>query len=99
MSKIRESARGKQCLVRIPGVCNWDRETVILAHVNGAGMGTKGLDFQGAYCCSACHDVVDGRVAAPYDRAEILNFMYEGVLRTQQALYSYGLIQIKGEKR
>lgn len=59
MSKIRKSAKGQDCQVRIPGICNFNSETVVLSHLNGGGMGMKNPDWQGAYCCSACHDVLD----------------------------------------
>ena len=31
--KIRNSARGQDCALRIPGVCNFNPETTVLAHV------------------------------------------------------------------
>ena len=61
MSKLRESARGQDCLVRLPGVCNRNPETVVLAHLGGGGMGLKKRDVHGAFCCSSCHDEVDRR--------------------------------------
>ena len=36
MSKYTKSARGQACTVRSP-VCNGNPETVVLAHLNGAG--------------------------------------------------------------
>ena len=62
MSKLRESAKGQHCMVRLPGVCNGNPETTVLAHLNGGGMGMKQSDLLGAFACSACHDAVDGRV-------------------------------------
>ena len=38
MSKLRKSAKGQLCLVRLPGVCNHNAETTVLAHLGGAGM-------------------------------------------------------------
>ena len=61
MSKITKSARGEECQVRIPGVCNHNPETTIFAHLRGGGMGKKQPDSEGAYCCSDCHDLYDGR--------------------------------------
>ena len=55
-SKIRQSAKGEDCLVRAPGICNGNPETVVLAHINGGGIGRKNPDWQGAYACSACHE-------------------------------------------
>lgn len=66
MSKLRKSAKGRECQIRIPGVCNHNNETVVLCHLGGAGMGTKNDDMFGAFGCSACHDVVDGRMVSAY---------------------------------
>jgi hypothetical protein len=51
MSKITESAENEMCLVRIPGVCNFNTETTVCAHLNGGGMATKKNDVHSAYCC------------------------------------------------
>lgn len=94
MSKIRKSARGQDCQVRIPGVCNFDPATVILAHKGGAGMGVKSNDIHSSYCCSACHDVIDGRVKSPYELNEIRVMFYDGMVRTQLLLIEQGLIKV-----
>ena len=73
MSKITESARGEECQVRIPGVCNHNPETTVFAHLGGGGMGAKQPDCEGAYSCSSCHDVVDGR--AGFDLGDIMYFL------------------------
>lgn len=69
MSAITKSARGEQCQVRIIGVCNGNRETVVWAHANGSaagkGIGMKSMDLLGAYACHACHDLYDGRRPRP----------------------------------
>ena len=98
MSKIRKSAQGQACMVRIPGICNSNPETTVLAHLNGAGMGRKSSDMAAAYACSACHDAVDGRVWSEYSQQELSLMFYEGILRTQEILRSKGLIKINGEK-
>ena len=93
MSKITKSARGKPCQVRIPGVCNGDPNTVVLAHLNGGGMAVKHHDIHGAYCCSACHDVVDRRVHVDgLSQDDILLIFLEGILRTQLILLEEGLL-------
>ena len=105
MSKIRESAKGEECQVRIPGVCNGDSETVVFAHIGGGGMGTKQQDSEGAYCCSACHDVVDARVKVQYTEngaspiiltAELIKlYHHEGAMRTRKILIEKGLLILK----
>lgn len=82
MSKLRKSAKGEQCLVRIPNVCNWDTSTVVLAHLNGGGLGMKHHDVFGSFCCSSCHDVLDGRVPSKYTKDELKLMHYEGMQRT-----------------
>jgi len=96
MSLIRKSARGEDCQVRIPGVCNFNPETTIFAHKGGAGMGLKSNDIHGAYCCSDCHDAVDGRGKMDWKQKErIENSFYEGIFRTQLILIEKGLIILK----
>lgn len=92
---LRDSARGQPCLVRIPGICNHDPATTVLAHLNGGGMGTKKSDLFGAFCCSDCHDVIDGRVKVDYLRPFIELMHHEGVERTQQHWLDVGLIALK----
>lgn len=95
MSKLRKAARGQPCLVRIPGVCNGDPETTVLAHWRApglAGMGQKPHDLIGAWACSACHDEVDGRTRRMnlglFDRHAA---MAAGMARTIDALAKAGM--------
>ena len=55
-------------------------------------MGRKQSDLHGAWGCSACHDVVDGRAKADYPRELLKLWHLEGVIRTQQILLDEGLI-------
>jgi hypothetical protein len=100
MSKIRESARGVECQVRMPSICNGNNETVVWAHCNGAaagkGMGLKAVDPLGAYCCSACHDAIDGRKRYKGISPMMVKlWFYEGHLRSLRILIDKGLIEIK----
>jgi len=79
--------------VRIPGICNHNPETVVLAHLNGGGMGSKRLDIHGAYCCSACHDEIDGRTNSNKHPERMYLYHLEGVLRTQEIMLREGLIK------
>ena len=98
MSKIRESARGEACQIRIPGVCNFDPATTVWCHANGSaagkGIGMKSHDLLGAYGCSACHDVIDGR-AHPLDwsRTTVKLWFWEGHARSLQMLIEKGLVK------
>ena len=97
LSKIRKSAKLQECQVRIPGVCNFDETTTILAHKNGAGMALKSDDSQASYCCSECHNEIDvllGKRKSEFTDDEILIMFYEGIFRTQLLLIDQGLITI-----
>lgn len=94
MSKIRKSAKGQPCTIRLEG-CNGgpNNETVVLAHLNGGGMGTKSLDIHGAYACASCHDILDGRKSSGHSSELILLTHLMGMKRTQEILVNKGLIQ------
>jgi hypothetical protein len=82
--------------MRIPGVCNFNPRTTVLAHRPGGPMGGKNPDYQGAFCCSSCHDMVDGRVMHDeFDQETLVGWFYEAVFRTQEILRSMGLIVVK----
>lgn len=92
MSKLTREARGRECQVRIPGVCNFNPETTVLAHYRLAGTcGTaiKPDDTQAAWACSACHDEVDRRTRL-IDANEARLMHAEGVMRTQEILRKEG---------
>ena len=94
-SKLTKAAKGREWQVRIPGVCNGNPETTVLAHyrLSGTcGIGTKPNDLQGAWACSACHDVIDGRSGA-VTRDEARQLHAEGVMRTQDQLVREGLVK------
>lgn len=93
-SKYTKSARGQQCQVRLPGVCNSDPATVVLAHLNGGGGGMKHIDIHGAYACSDCHDAVDGRVKSDIPRDDLVRWHMEGVFRTQVIMVREGILKL-----
>ena len=94
MSKLRKSAKGRNCEVRIPGVCNFNPETVVLAHLGGAGMGLKRNEVHGAFCCSSCHDEIDGRtIDSEFTRRDLKLMHHQGVERTQDIWIEEGLIK------
>ncbi|MEL5666159.1 MULTISPECIES: DUF1364 domain-containing protein [Serratia] len=92
MSKLTKEARGRECQVRIPGVCNFNPETTVSAHYRLAGTcGTaiKPDDTQAAWACSACHDEVDRRTRL-IDANDARLMHAEGVMRTQEILRKEG---------
>jgi hypothetical protein len=83
-------------MVRLPGICNFNSETVVLAHIRLAGisgMGMKSPDLIGAWACSACHDEIDGRThksGMTHDELRLAHF--EGMARTIAQLEKEGLV-------
>jgi len=76
-------------MIRLPG-CSHDPRETVLAHYRLAGYSGAGLkpdDFAfGAWSCSHCHDLVDGRVKSDHGK-DILRLAHaEGCLRTQAEL-------------
>ncbi len=98
MNAITQSARGRNCTVRLPGVCNRDCSTTVFAHISGIrfGHGVGHKTRFGAYCCSACHDVLDGRVRRPEGMTKIESKLYhlEGVIETLAILNNENLVRI-----
>lgn len=95
LTPIQESARGKDCQVRVPGVCNFNSETTVLGHVNGAGTGTKNDDLFAAFVCSDCHSWLDGgyaQVGATRAERDLLHL--QGVVRTQKIMLEEELVLI-----
>lgn len=91
---LRDSARGKDCTLRIYGVCNFNAETTVLAHVpsGSKGVGMKGIDTVSVYACSACHDALDGRSKHEIDWQDIPRAIAE----THQQMIKAGLLKVKG---
>ena len=92
---LRQFARGRECQVRIPGICNRDPATTVLAHIRMSGItgiGMKARDELGAWCCSACHDAIDGRKKTSHSRDYLRLAHLEGMLRTFAILSDEGVI-------
>lgn len=55
--------------MHLPGVCNYNNDTVVWAHSNrgehGKGMGKKADDQYGAYLCYSCHQTYDRQRKRP----------------------------------
>jgi hypothetical protein len=101
---LRESARGEDCLVRIPGGCSFDPEKTILSHFPGAaggrGRGIKALDVCAAYACTDCDAIVDRQVKPPagmtYD--DCMLCWHEGHMRTLVLWKERNQITYKGKR-
>jgi len=96
MADLRQLARGRECEVRLPGICNHNPETTVLAHyrLSGlSGMGIKPLDIIAAYSCSCCHDAADRRTHMELDRDYVRLALAEGVMRTLAILVKEGKLK------
>jgi hypothetical protein len=88
---LRKLAHGRDCMVRLPGVCDGNAETVVLAHfrlIGISGMGMKSPDAIGAWCCGKCHAYVD-----THKDAETQLAFAHGVFRTQNELIRLGQLE------
>lgn len=92
--KIRKSARGEDCSLRL-GMCS-SPETVILAHIGrNRGMGIKCSDYFAVYACSNCHDIIDGRVNSSFSKLELNSEKLRALEETQGKLMNKGLLCLK----
>ena len=96
MSKIRKSARNEDCSVRLPSVCNFNPETTIFAHLgNSFSAANRSNDIHGCYCCSDCHDVIDGRRKTTLAVIDLQIAKYDAMMETQLKLMEKELLCIK----
>lgn len=94
MTNLRNAAQGEPCMVRSL-VCNFDPQTTVLAHyrlIGVSGIGTKSPDLIGAWACSACHDLVDGRAKTELSKNDLRLMHLHGVIRTQAELIRRGIV-------
>ncbi|TPW26843.1 DUF1364 domain-containing protein [Pararhizobium mangrovi] len=93
--KLRDSARGMQCTLRIPGICNGNPETTVLAHLPShiSGMGTKSNDWHACFACSACHEAIDRHQIPEKDAGR---YMLDALERTQRYWQQTGMMIVAG---
>lgn len=83
---LRKEAKGRDCQVRLPGICNFNPETTVLAHYRmDTGIAKKPSDKRGAWACSACHDEIDRRTRI-LDYDFVRQAHADAVFRTQDIL-------------
>ncbi|QHJ85811.1 MAG: hypothetical protein [Bacteriophage sp.] len=96
MTDLRKLAKGRECQIRLDGICNHNPETTVLAHYRMAGTcgtGIKPNDLQGAWACSCCHDEIDRRTRIL--ESEFVRLCHaEGVMRTQAILIKEGIVKL-----
>ena len=72
--QLEKLARGQQCYMRLPGVCNGDPETTVLCHIRRGNLG--GIELKPAPVCAVpmcfdCHNAYDSRTRTKYSRTEL----------------------------
>ncbi|MGV0213393.1 nuclease domain-containing protein [Salmonella enterica subsp. enterica serovar Hadar] len=94
MANLRKEARGRECQVRIYGVCMAILKLQSGTLPDGWNLrnGMKPDDLIGAWACSACHDEIDRRTHI-LDNKDARLYHLEGVIRTQAILLKEGKIK------
>lgn len=90
---LRQLARGRACLIRLPGFCTGGGEDTVLAHYRLAGtcgMGMKPPDVNACPACMTCHDIADGRRKTNFSRDFVRFAHAEGCLRWNAWLAEQG---------
>lgn len=97
---LRDSAKGQDCTLNIVGVCSYNPETVVLAHLpdESHGMARKSDDISACFACDNCHSVIDGRVTHDMSKAEKEWYMRRAQTRTLRIWVDKGLVTVKGVK-
>lgn len=92
MSALTKYAKGKPCLIRVPGYCTFVDEETVPCHVPLAGYHGTGLkmpDLFIAFGCRACHAIVDRREHTDLDRDYVRTLQLEGMIRTQHYILKH----------
>jgi len=93
--RLLDAARGQECMVRIPNVCNNNPETVVAAHSNqlkhGKGGGLKAHDCYVAWACYACHAELDQGKMRYEQKCE---YWQAGFERTILQMFLQGIVKV-----
>jgi hypothetical protein len=95
MKDLRKLARGRDCQLRLPGICNWNPETTVLCHIRragNAGVGQKPIHLCAVIACSDCHDVLDRRRKSDLSNAELDEYTLDALCRTLGIWAREGLV-------
>jgi hypothetical protein len=81
--------------MQVPGICNHDPTTVVLAHENGGGLALKHHDLRSAFLCSKCHSYYDGATDGHTSSRRYRDMFFMAAhMRTLQIFIDDGYIQI-----
>lgn len=91
--KLQRSARGQDCTMQVAGICNYNPDTVVLAHVQveGGKMGGKTHDISACFACADCHAWLDQYHGTEEDR---LFYTRRAMVRTWGVWIDMGLIKL-----
>jgi hypothetical protein len=89
---LRQLAKDKPCMIRLPGICSHNPEETRLCHLRMAGItggAQKAPDAMGAWGCHPCSLATENG----YEVSEAVRVMFlEGVMRTQYWLIRHGTL-------
>jgi hypothetical protein len=93
-----QAARGELCNVNIVGVCNYDADTTVVAHIPDGSGGSSRLvgPLSITFACSDCHDVLDGRQQVEMESGDRDFYLRRGQTRTINRLIELGLVRVTG---
>lgn len=94
--RLLNAARGQQCQIQIPDICNGNSETVVAAHSNnlrhGKGMGIKANDCFIAWACNSCHTEIDqGSILSRQEKDAYWDVGFE---RTILQMFLQGIVKV-----
>ena len=94
--KLLDAARGQECTIRLPNICNNNPETVVSAHSNqlrhGKGGGLKAHDCFVAWACYACHAELDQGHRFRYD--EKIEYWQRGFEETLLQMFLQNIVKV-----
>lgn len=92
-AKLRDSARGQECTLHVAGICNYNSETTVLAHLDSEvkGMAIKSPDTFAVYACSRCHEWLDQHKGSREERSW---YSLRALDRTHRVMIESGLLVV-----
>ena len=93
---LRKLARGQECMLGLPGICNHNPETTVLAHIRNQwySRGSKPPDICGVWACSSCHDVIDGRIKSHnFNQLELDGYKFDAICRQLHFYVKEGILK------
>lgn len=95
--RIRNAARGENCTVNIVGVCSYNPESTVLAHLpdESKGMGKKADDISAVFACYNCHQAIDRREYNREFEESREWYLRRAMVRTWRRLIEMGIVVIR----